>query len=274
MTKKNRDKRKKMVSLRESKFLSKLAEYYAHMPSAVLIRTAEVEILRTMPLEPPLLDLCCGDGFICSLICPDGVEAGCDLSLDTLKEARERTQYHHIACADVTKGVPFRNSSFRTVVSNSSLEHLSDISAALREIARVLKPGGKVYATFGSNFAYEWCCVGHRARKRYLDFQPVYNYFSLQEWKERMSLVGLEVVAHRYYLSKAATRLVCFLDYHFSRAYMTSDKSVVKFIIHVMHRIPSRVWSNLWIKLFGRIRTSGCDKGGGILIVAERESIL
>jgi ubiquinone/menaquinone biosynthesis C-methylase UbiE len=126
-----------MVSLRESKFQSKLAEYFAHMPSAVLIRTAEVEILRTMPLEPPLLDLCCGDGFICSLICPDGVEAGCDLSLDTLKEARERTQYHHIACADVIKGVPFRNSSFRTVVSNSSLEHLSDISAALREIARV-----------------------------------------------------------------------------------------------------------------------------------------
>ncbi len=263
-----------MISLQGSKFLSQLAEYYAYIPSAVLIRTAEVEILRTMPLEPPLLDLCCGDGFICSLIRPGGVEAGCDLSRDTLKQAQKRGQYHNIACADVTKGIPFRDSSFRSVVSNSSLEHIPDISATLREIARVLKSGGKLYATFGSNFAYEWWCFGHQARNRYIGFQPVYNYFSLQEWKDRMGLVGLEVVTHQYYLSKAATRLLCFLDYHFSRAYMTSDKSLARFIIRGMHIIPSRVWSNLWIKLFGGIRVCAGDKGGGILIVAERKSIL
>lgn len=261
-------------SLGKSMFLRQVAQYYAYIPSAVLIRTAEVEILRTMPLESPLLDLCCGDGFICSLIYPDSVNAACDLSLDTLKQAQKRGQYHNIACADVTKGIPFRDSSFRSVVSNSSLEHLPDISATLREIARVLKPGGKLYATFGSNFAYEWWCFGHRARNRYISFQPVYNYFSLEGWKERMGVVGLEVVAHQYYLSKVVTRLVCFLDYHFSRAYMTSDKSMIKFIIHVMHSIPSRVWSNLWIKLFGGIRICAGDKGGGILIIAERESIL
>ncbi len=225
-------------------------------------------------MEPPLLDLCCGDGFICSLICPDSVEAGCDLSLDTLRQAQKRGQYHNIACADVARGIPFKDGGFRTVVSNSSLEHVSDIGATLREIARVLKPGGKLYATFGSNFAYEWWCIGHRARKRYLEFQPVYNFFSLQEWKERMSLVGLEVVAHQYYLSKSATCLLCFLDYHFSRAYMTSGRSVAKFIIRLMHSIPSSVWSKLWIKLFGEVRIHAPDKGGGILIVAERENIL
>jgi SAM-dependent methyltransferase len=260
-------------SLGKSMFLRQVAQYYPYIPSAVLIRTVEVEILRTMPMEPPLLDLCCGDGFICSLICPDRADAACDLSLDTLKEAQKRGQYHNIACADVTKGIPFRNNTFLTVISNSSLEHVSDINATLREIARVLKPGGKLYATFPSNLAYEWWCIGDRARKRYLNFQPIYNYFPLQEWEERMGVVGLEVVAHQYYLSKAATRLVCFLDYHFSRAYMTSDKSMVKFIIHVMHSIPSRVWSNLWIKLFGGIRIHARNQGGGILIVAERESI-
>ena len=157
-------------SLGKSRFLRQIAQYYAFIPSAVLIRTAPVEILRTIPLELPLLDLCCGDGFICSLICQDGAETGCDLSLDTLEQAQKRGQYHNIACADVTKGIPFRDSSFRSVVSNSSLEHLPDISTTLREIARVLKPGGKLYATFGSNFAYEWWCFGRNARNRYIGF--------------------------------------------------------------------------------------------------------
>lgn len=253
--------------------LRQIAQYYAYIPSAVLIRTAEVEILRTKPLKPPLLDLCCGDGFICSLICPDGVEAGCDLSLDKLKQAEKRGQYRNIACADVTQGIPFRNSSFLTIISNSSLEHVPDISSTLREIARVLKPGGRLYATFGSNFAYEWWCFGRRARSRYIGFQPVHNYFPLEGWKERMGEVGLKIVAHQYYLSKAATRLLCFFDYHFSRAYMTSDKSVARFIISLMHSVPRRVWSNLWIKLFDGIRIRARDKGGGILIVAKRENI-
>ena len=80
-------------TLNESPFLPQLADSYALAPSAVLIRTAEAELLRAMPIESPALDLCCGDGFFASLIRPDGFEAGCDINKAALAQAEKRKMY-------------------------------------------------------------------------------------------------------------------------------------------------------------------------------------
>ena len=42
----------------------------------------------------------------------------------------------------------FENDSFDYIYTTSVLEHVSDLTAVLREISRVLKPGGKVYVSF------------------------------------------------------------------------------------------------------------------------------
>ncbi|MFH1950047.1 MAG: class I SAM-dependent methyltransferase [Pseudomonadota bacterium] len=253
--------------------MPELALYYALAPSAALIRTAEAELLSALPMESPMLDLCCGDSHFCSFICPDGVEAGCDFSLPALRQAHNRGQYRQIACADVTKGIPFRDEGFQTVISNSSMEHLADIDTTLKEIARVLKPGGRLYTTFASHYAYEWWPCGQDALNRYLSFQPVYNYFPLQEWEHRMARVGLRVVSHQYYLSKSATRLLLFLDYHFSHVYITSDRTLARPIVRGMRRIPRKVLSRLWVQMFARIRIRAQGEGGGILILAERKAV-
>lgn len=236
----------------------------------VLIRTAEAELLSALPMEPPILDLCCGDGYFASLIRPEGFEAGCDLSESALKRAIKRGIYKCLACADVTKGIPFPDACFSTVVSNSSLEHVNDIDATLREIARVLKPGGRLYTTFASHYAYEWWPCGKSALSRYLSFQPVYNYFSLQEWERRMVAAGLHVLAHQYYLSKNVTRVFLWLDYHFSHVYLTSDRTLARFFVRGLHFVPKRVLARLWRLLFSRIRICPDGAGGGILIIAER----
>ncbi|MGB3903590.1 MAG: hypothetical protein WBB22_01575, partial [Anaerolineae bacterium] len=127
-----------------------------------------------------------------------------------------------------------------------------------------------LYTTFASHFAYEWWPCGQNALTRYLSFQPIYNYSSLQEWEHLMGMVGLRVVDHQYYLSKTATRLLCFLDYHFSHVYMTSDTTLARPIIRAMRRIPPKVWARLWDKLFARIDILARAKGGGILIVAGK----
>ena len=256
--------------LGKSKYFSRLSSYYAFVPSAVLIRTAEAELLSALPMEKPVLDLCCGDGYFCSLFSPDGVAAGCDFSLAALRQARDRKQYGVVVSADVARGIPFRDESFQTVFSNSSLEHVKNVDVTLQEISRVLKKGGLFYTTFASHFAYEWWPCGQQALQRYLKFQPVYNYPPLDEWQERMGKAGLHVVAHQYYLSRPATRLMVFLDYHFSHVYLTSDRTLARPVIWTMRLISAMVWAHLWRNLFGRIRLPAGERGGGILIVAER----
>jgi SAM-dependent methyltransferase len=267
------DRSKIAARLGGSKYLSVLASIYAFAPSAVLIRTAEAELLSALDMKPPVLDLCCGDGMLCSLICPGGVEAGCDISLPALISAHIRGQYRIVVRADVARGIPFKDGSFYTVVSNSSLEHVENIDVALHEIARVLKPGGKLYVTFASNYAYEWWPCGKSALKRYLSFQPVYNNFTLEEWERRMSAVGLHIEDYQYYISKSATRLVTFLDYHFSRVYMTRDRTLARPLVRVMRILPSRAWAKLWQILFSAVKIPVTYEGGGILIISERPDI-
>jgi SAM-dependent methyltransferase len=60
---------------------------------------------------------------------------------------------------DAAKHLPFPDAHFDYVYSASVLEHIPDIEAALREIRRVLKPGGVAIHSFGSFH----CCDGAHA---------------------------------------------------------------------------------------------------------------
>ena len=272
--------------LGNSPFFSKLADYYALVPSAVLIRTAEAELLRTLPVEPPALDLCCGDGFFASLIHPSGFEAGCDFNETALCRATARNAHKKLVCADITQAIPFPDGHFNTVVSNSSLEHVQNIDSVLQETARVLRPGGKLYTTFASYYAYEWWPNGQQALDHYMNYQPVYNWFPLDEWQRRMNSAGLRIIDHQYYLSKRASRIFLFLDYHLSRIYLTSDPTLASPLVSRMRQNPTQGWGATWRRLFttastklfaaiwkgsfARVTIRTGDEGGGILITAER----
>lgn len=57
--------------------------------------------------------------------------------------------------------LPFPDASFDTVIANHMLYHLDDPAAALREFARVLRPGGGVaIATNGSDHLQELVAIG------------------------------------------------------------------------------------------------------------------
>jgi SAM-dependent methyltransferase len=256
--------------LGQSTLLSGLARNYALAPSAVLIRTAEAELLRRVPIETPALDLCCGDGFFASLIRPTGFGAGCDLDLGALKQAAFRHYHDHLVCAVVAGHLPYVAGAFASLVSNSSLEHVQGIGPALAEVARVLKPGGRLYMTFLSHFAYEWWPVSRVALQRYRAFQPVHNAFSLEEWRRRLSEAGLSVIGYRYYLSRLATRVLLWLDYHYSRVFLTTDVTPARFLVRAVKLVPARALAVLWRMAFAGVRLEARGAGGGILIVAEK----
>jgi SAM-dependent methyltransferase len=86
-----------------------------------------------------ILDLGCGDQPYARLAGRGNLEyIGVDRSL-------EHSPLPDV-CADSLK-LPFRDSSFDTILSTQVIEHVSDPSEMMREISRVLKPCGHVIMT-------------------------------------------------------------------------------------------------------------------------------
>jgi len=116
-----------------------------------------------------ILDAGCGTGGLIRRLAPQHPEwqwTGIDVSPLACELARAK------GVADVREGsvtaLPFRNGEFSAVVSADVLYHLDDDEAALREMARVLQPGGVVVINVP---AHRWLWSYHdiavEGRRRY-----------------------------------------------------------------------------------------------------------
>lgn len=76
---------------------------------------------------------------------PDALLVGCDLSVGMLRRAemRLRSGRPHLLTADITK-LPYADQSFDAAICGWVIEHLPDQLVGLKELYRVLKPGGKL----------------------------------------------------------------------------------------------------------------------------------
>ncbi|OPL09651.1 MAG: hypothetical protein AVO33_06475 [delta proteobacterium ML8_F1] len=104
--------------------------------------------LFSLPKESRVLDLGCGSGnFTLKLLRAGYQVTGVDLSEEMLKIAREKLSQENLK-ATLIKGdvykLPFEDASFDGVFSMAAFEFIEDPEAALRELMRVLKPGGQM----------------------------------------------------------------------------------------------------------------------------------
>jgi SAM-dependent methyltransferase len=96
-----------------------------------------------------ILDAACGNGrysrFLLKHADADAVLTSFDLSPRMLRRARARLKSDRVthAVADLTR-LPYPDAYFDAVVCGWVIEHLPDPSPGLRELARVLQPGGKL----------------------------------------------------------------------------------------------------------------------------------
>ncbi len=98
-----------------------------------------------------ILDLGCGDGYLLQRMLDRGVAAarlaGVDMSADELALASQRRSSGRAALIQArAQALPFSDSSVSALVSHLAFMLMSDIDGVVREIARVLAPGG-VFAT-------------------------------------------------------------------------------------------------------------------------------
>ena len=105
-----------------------------------LVRAVEAAFYQGLALPAPTLDLGCGDGHFASLAFNHRLDAGLDPWADPLRQSARRRVYRWLVQAEGA-GMPFRDGSFASAISNSVLEHIPNVEAVLAEAGRVLLPG-------------------------------------------------------------------------------------------------------------------------------------
>jgi len=107
-----------------------------------------------------ILDIPCGRGFYLNMFdyATEATVIGADLAWDVLEKARRNTAQAGIPLqAASIYSLPYPSGTFDAVILSEVLEHLQDDVAGLREVRRVLKPGGVVAITVPNvNYPFWW----------------------------------------------------------------------------------------------------------------------
>lgn len=109
--------------------------------------------------EHRVLDLGCGRGFYLNFtrrLYPEADVVGIELDRPLLDIARRQVPGARVLCGSAYD-LPFADASFDRIIFSEVIEHIPDDEAALREVARVLKPGGIVAITTPhANYPLAW----------------------------------------------------------------------------------------------------------------------
>jgi SAM-dependent methyltransferase len=188
-------------------------------PHRAVLRAVECRFMARVPLTPPVLDIGCGDGHFASIAYERlPIDVGIDVMARDLPEAAARKDvYREVMFASAT-ALPFADASFNTVISNCVIEHIPDNAAVLREISRVLRPGGLFATTLPSELYPKYLLgstafrsvglkgLGERYGQLFNRISYHYHVHPPEEWKRRFEAAGLEVEEQTYYFSAAAHR--------------------------------------------------------------------
>lgn len=120
-----------------------------------------------------ILDVGCGNGTaevnLSRLHLTQVTLVAVDLKVDRARDALAAVRSHNMrasfAAADAC-ALPFADATFDSTFCVAVLQHISDVGAAVREIARVTRPGGRIVAVEPDNSAryfYSSSAVGMRA---------------------------------------------------------------------------------------------------------------
>ncbi|MEM9975066.1 MAG: bifunctional 2-polyprenyl-6-hydroxyphenol methylase/3-demethylubiquinol 3-O-methyltransferase UbiG [Pseudomonadota bacterium] len=103
-----------------------------------------------------VLDLGCAGGFMAEALARKGAHVtGIDPAAQAIEAARAHADQQDLTIkydVGVGEALPYDNAAFDYVVCVDVLEHVADLTQVMREVARVLKPGGVfLYDTINRN---------------------------------------------------------------------------------------------------------------------------
>ena len=197
-----------------------LRRYLEVAPAALAIeRSLECDILALQRFERPILDVGCGDGTFASVLCVRPVDTGIDCDPIEISRAEAHDCYDQlIVCGG--NAIPRPDGSYRTIFSNSVLEHIDDLLPVLREQYRLLAAGGRFYVTVPTDKwetatlpARSLHAIGlHGLAKRYAGFYNSfwkhYHAYSVAKWISLFHEAGFKVIEIKAYAPPNMTTLL------------------------------------------------------------------
>jgi SAM-dependent methyltransferase len=256
-----------------------LYAYLDQAPLALgLMRAVECAHLARFPFVRPILDLGCGDGTFARILFHGvPIDAGVDANAEEVERARRMASYADVQSARI-ETLPFASGAFATAYSNCVLEHVPDLDAALREIHRVLRPGGRLYLTVPSPrcttflfWTQLFTRVGlSRLARWYADLTlrlfKAEHIMEADGWVAALERSGFRVEHHEPYMPRRATELQdVFLP--------TATISVVAkrlrgrlLLLPRLHRALVRIYRQRLLSFY----EERSAEGSGTLLVAQR----
>jgi SAM-dependent methyltransferase len=219
---------KKIVALSKplSAYDSSMADYWSQ-----IIRDRRDDF-RTYVSDPALfaripidlrgkavLDAGCGEGYVTRLLAQRGAEAiGIDSSISMINAAKGAAIGPERYITTDVRRMPFADSRFDAVVSNFVLMELAKPEDALREISRVLQPGGQFIFQILHPFTYT-STRGSNVGQR------IGDYFCSERFSDHFNVDGLISPKEGIWFHHPMSAYTCALnDKGFSIDYMDEPK--------------------------------------------------
>jgi SAM-dependent methyltransferase len=115
------------------------------------------DITRHFERDTPILDVGCGTAWLAEHFTE---YTGVDGSPAAVEEAAQRGR--RVLLADLEQPLPFEDASFGGAILKDVLEHLVDPVVVVREVRRVVRPGGRVFASSPDAQRWVWNDYTHR----------------------------------------------------------------------------------------------------------------
>jgi SAM-dependent methyltransferase len=259
-----------------------LTEYLCMAPFALAFeRSIEANLYRSLKLEKPILDLGCGEGLFAHIVFDETIDTGIDPNSRELIRARELGAYAELIQCN-GDSIPRPDSSYKTVISNSVLEHIPDLSPVFKEIFRILDPGGYLFFTVPTQLFEQFSAVSRilrslglislalRYERSYNRFWRQTNCFPPDLWRKTVESHGFEVVEIFTYDPKNICTLNDILVPFSLLSYM------IKIITNRWILFPSlrRIWVS-WLAPSISKMLNGADRSpdGGLVFISARKKV-
>jgi SAM-dependent methyltransferase len=147
-----------------------------------------------------ILDIGCGDGYYDTLIARTGAYVvGIDIHRKRLSQAQRlrcgsSTEFHYMDAQELD----FAGASFDKAVSFCVIEHLHDSGQVIRNIARVLKPGG--WLVFSAD-SLSTPGITAQERERHKERYAVNTFYTRQNLQEKLTGAGFEMEETQYIIN-------------------------------------------------------------------------